>query len=161
MSIVEEGNDFNDLMLSWLPGSRKPDKSRQGDIFWKNRFIESKKNTSNQTRAELYIPVIYYNEKRNNLYVIPANEVVRFVVKKPRGQHTELSMECCKLPTGKKALEKYQIDNTPKGLQKAIIKAFKNADEDMVAKEYCQKFNEWLKKIKEEYIKLQKECDII
>jgi TRAP-type mannitol/chloroaromatic compound transport system substrate-binding protein len=57
--------------------------------------------------------------------------------------------------------KKYEINNTPKDLQKALKEAFDIADKDTVAKEYCQKFIAQLKKWKKQYIKLQKKCGIL
>lgn len=49
-------------------------------------------NSVNQVRAIRYETLVIY--KDNFWYVIPPNEVVRLVMQKSRGQHSEIPFEC-------------------------------------------------------------------
>lgn len=76
-----------------------------------------------------YIPLIVYSSARDEWYVVAADEVVRLVSRKARGQHTENPFESATLSV--KSLASFRVD----GLDalraetlRAIVKADKRPD---------------------------------
>jgi hypothetical protein len=159
-AISDEGEDLNRLILQWIPDSVKPEKRRQGDVKWKERLIECKDKSMNQVRPLLYIPIVF--RKNGKMYIISANQIVRLSKDKNRGQHSELAIENCNLSSGDSLIKKYELKNqTPIGLQKAILKAFKEADKDMETKNFCLEFNNiFLPKVREMYQTLKKKYNL-
>jgi len=54
-------------------------------------------NTLNQVRAVKFIPLVAFDTRDAAWFVIPAPEIIRLVVEKERGQHTENPFESATL----------------------------------------------------------------
>lgn len=79
-----------------ITGASKSPKASIGDAIFEGYAIEVKKastNTLNQVRAVKFIPLVAFDTRDKKWYVVPAPDVVRLVVSKSRGQHTENPFE--------------------------------------------------------------------
>lgn len=71
-----------------------------GDAMLDGNYIEVKhasSTTINQVRAVKYITLVVYNSSADSWYVVPADEIVRLVARKRRGQHSENPFESATL----------------------------------------------------------------
>lgn len=73
-----------------------------GDALLDGHYVEIKKadgNTINQVRAVKYITLVVHRPELDSWFVVPANEIVRLVSRKTRGQHSENPFESATLST--------------------------------------------------------------
>lgn len=71
-----------------------------GDALLDGHYVEVKKadgNTINQVRAVKYITLVVYRPELDSWFVVPADEIVRLVARKTRGQHSENPFESATL----------------------------------------------------------------
>jgi hypothetical protein len=71
-----------------------------GDALLEGHYVEIKRassNTLNQVRAVKYITLVAYNPPTGSWYVVPADEVVRLIAGRTRGQHSENPFESATL----------------------------------------------------------------
>jgi hypothetical protein len=93
-----------------ITGATKPTHAKLGDAVIDGWNIEVKKtssNTLNQVRAVKFIPLVVKDTRSNQWYVVPAPDIIRLVVVKKRGQHTENPFESSTLNIS--ALKKFQV----------------------------------------------------
>lgn len=104
-AIRNEGAPAEQAFLAIVAMARASDSAKRGDAIVSrdgiDHYIEIKhttSNTINQIRAVKFIPLVIYSPQEPLPWaVIPAHEVVRLVVEKERGQHTELALESANL----------------------------------------------------------------
>lgn len=105
-AIRNEGAAAEQAFLELVLNSRPSDSAKQGDAIVTvdgiDTYVEIKyvtSNTINQVRAIKFIPLVIYSPQRieRPWAVLPAQEVVRMVLPKDRGQHTEIALECASL----------------------------------------------------------------
>jgi hypothetical protein len=104
-AIRNEGADAERAFLSLVAQARDSDSAKRGDaiisVDGADHYVEIKyvtSNTVNQVRAIKFIPLIIYSPQEARRWaVLPAQEVVRLVLHKDRGQHTEIALECANM----------------------------------------------------------------
>ncbi len=105
-AIRNEGKPAEQAFLKLVANARPSDVARYGDaivtVDGTSTYVEIKhvtSNTINQVRAVKFIPLIIFSPQfiDRPWAVLPAHEVVRMVLPKARGQHTEIALECANL----------------------------------------------------------------
>jgi hypothetical protein len=105
-AIRHEGDKAEHLFLRLVGDSVKSRDSKRGDalvlVDGNQHYVEIKQcqsGTINQVRAIKFIPLIVYapNESNTPWLVVPPQEVIRLVLNKSRGQHTEIPFESANL----------------------------------------------------------------
>jgi hypothetical protein len=105
-AIRNEGKPAEQAFLRLVKNALPSDVARRGDaivsVDGASSYVEIKhvtSNTINQVRAVKFIPLVIYSPQFGDRpwAVLPAQEVVRLVLPKARGQHTEIALECANL----------------------------------------------------------------
>lgn len=104
-AIRHEGDEAESLFLSLVKSARRSDSQKKGDavvdVDGKSHYVEVKQctsNTINQVRAIKFIPLVVLAPQLSPQWlVVPPHEIVRLVVSKARGQHTEIPFESANL----------------------------------------------------------------
>lgn len=105
-AIRNEGKPAEQAFLKLVANARPSDVARYGDaiviVDGTSTYVEIKhvtSNTVNQVRAVKFIPLIIFSPQfiDRPWAVLPAHEVVRLVLPKARGQHTEIALESANL----------------------------------------------------------------
>lgn len=128
--ISNQGRASEAFFLELVPGSRKADSTSMGDatviVDGAETPVEIKKcdtatnGTINQIRAIKFIPMVVHNPSRNCWYVVPATELVRYSIRKERGQHTEISFESMNLSLSQISHFRCRSEHLATTLQEAI-----------------------------------------
>lgn len=104
-AIRNEGEPAEVQFKALVRGAKDTDAAKKGDarveLDGQDYYVEVKfvtSNTVNQVRAVKYTPLAIYTPAETLPWaVIPAPDVVRIVYEKPRGQHSELALECANM----------------------------------------------------------------
>ncbi len=104
--ISHEGEDAEGLFRQ-LTGARPSDIKARGDaildVDHEAHYVEVKKcssNTINQVRAIKFIPLVVWDSRTDRWHVMAPDEIVRRIVERDRGQHTEIALESATLRLG-------------------------------------------------------------
>ena len=132
--ISSQGKSTEDAFLSLVPGSIKSAVAAEGDavvqVDGSGQAVEIKKcdgGTINQVRAIKFIPLVVYNSKEDQWYVVPATELVRIASTRKRGQHTEVAFESMAVSLGRLKRWKCSAHNIA-----TVIEAVARADRKQV-----------------------------
>ena len=132
--------------LTGFTGNGLKGNDARGDaVLWnyqgKDIFVETKKLTLNQVRPNKYIPVVAHDVERDEWYVIPPDDIMKFALGR-RGQHVADPLTCLgmgKIRQGK--YEKYKIEDEAT-LRSAVIQAFQQGQNNVELKQFAREHKE-------------------
>lgn len=137
-----------------LTGFVQPKKGSdpRGDAFCDNIWVEIKKKTLNQVRPYHYLTLVAYDDKTDNWYVIPPQDVIRLCLnekkKLKKGQHTPNPMTCVGLGSiDKKCFQRYKVSVSE--LRNAIINSYQSGEQNTSYKNYAKEHE---KKLQEDFL---------
>lgn len=108
---ISSGGGSAEQRFRDLTGARPPSRSSDGDAVLEGHAVEVKRAASatlNQVRAVKYLPLVVWDDRSGDWYVVPAHVAVAEVSRKRRGQHTENPFESATLSLNR--LRKYRVD---------------------------------------------------
>lgn len=110
-----------------ITGATQTAKAADGDALLNNHAVEIKQtstNTLNQVRPVKYLPLVVFDKRNAEWYVVPPNEIVRLVAERSRGQHTENPFESVTISLTK--LVEFKVGEV--NLRLATIDAIRQGD---------------------------------